>query len=294
MASTKKIIIEGRGQYCEIGRRISKIKVYAKTRKKTQVQYSWSPAITYYWTLMEPPVDRRTRKPLAPPDWSMGQVPFAEHDQIRSNRFCPKKVLGWNEKYFLHKIVLRSGIWGSLFGPNIEAISIAQEMATANGQSVDFLFLKQDGSLLPCEVKIAGSKPDSHGQLIRYMAAISNNIPTGDELPRMVLNHLTRIKDVGAMEHLLGIINKFLSKHSLHDKAITYDGRSGILLDTKFRPETLDSIDLLNANGFNIQAYEMACHCVKEADLTPPPDSEFSKAVFRMDLNKYAGKRAIA
>ena len=37
-------------------------------------------------------------------------------------------------------------------------------------QRVDILYIRDDGALLPCELKIGGTSRDTHGQLIRYIA----------------------------------------------------------------------------------------------------------------------------
>ena len=38
-------------------------------------------------------------------------------------------------------------------------------------------YLRQDGAIIPCELKIGGNSKDSHGQLIRYIAALHYRNP---------------------------------------------------------------------------------------------------------------------
>jgi len=201
-----------------------------------------------------------------------------------SRRFCPKALLGWDEIHFINQIIRRSGFWGPFFGG--PGIALARETKTDLSR-IDFIFIHPDGLVVPCEVKVAGSSRDVHGQLLRYLAELSFSEISPDYVLTMARDFIGSFTD-GASRGLHGrTIAEFLDEHGTLGKEIRCDGKTGVILDTEYDPSTLLSVDLLNRSGFSISAFELAFFCRDPADLAP--GAAFESELFRMDLNRYAG-----
>lgn len=251
---------------------------------------SWQVIRPFYWHWMPPECDRDGNS-IGAGSWGWGTSPYTEHNDFGVGvPFCPKNELGMTEIRFVHQVLLKSGIWGPLFGT--ESLVIAREHQTEIDQRVDFLFLQADGSVIPCEAKIAGSTKDAHGQLLRYQAELARGRLDFSLICSLLKKHLMYFQDPVAQSLQAQEIKKFLLRHDIQGKPIGFDRKSGVLVDTAFEPQTLLSVDLLNTFGFNISAYELTCFCRSPSDLhlpAEPSDEQIRRGVFRMDLRRYVG-----
>jgi hypothetical protein len=82
-----------------------------------------------------------------------------------------KKDLKWPEVQ-LQNMLIKADIWDNFPAVGLSLVR-AEFKGSDENQRIDILYLRDDGGLLPCELKIGGEAKDSHGQLIRYMADLS-------------------------------------------------------------------------------------------------------------------------
>ena len=122
-------------------------------------------------------------------------------------------------------------------------------------QRVDLLYLRDDGGLFPCELKIGGESKDTHGQLIRYMADIAFqtvNIPYIRKLRATIEKW-----DTG-----LGVSKEkfegFLESNRIDDKFLRLLPKTGLIIDEGFPSQLLKAVRFLNADcGFSIRLIEL-------------------------------------
>jgi hypothetical protein len=225
--------------------------------------------------------------PPEPDGWTWGMSAgerWAPAYAAMARRFCPKAELGWDEVKFIHQIIRRSGFWGPFFsGPGI---ALAREAPTDLSR-IDFIFVHPDGLVVPCEVKIAGSSRDVHGQLLRYLAELSSSAIVADSVLSLARDFVGSFTDAVSRGIHGRQIAEFLDAHGTLAATLRCDGKTGVILDTEYDPSTLLSVDLINRQGFSVSAYELAFFCRDPADLGPGAPLE--SGLFRMDLRRYRG-----
>jgi hypothetical protein len=87
-------------------------------------------------------------------------------------RISLKKDLGWRENEELRQVIRKGDIWSYFPAKNYTLVGVEFEPGDEK-QRIDILYIRDDGGILPCELKIGGTSLDTHGQLIRYIADLS-------------------------------------------------------------------------------------------------------------------------
>jgi hypothetical protein len=83
-----------------------------------------------------------------------------------------KDDLKWREVQNLQKVMSGADFWSEFPEPGLRLIT-AEVKAGTEPQRIDLLYLRTDGGVLPCELKVGGTELDTHGQLIRYISDLS-------------------------------------------------------------------------------------------------------------------------
>ncbi|MDO8744915.1 MAG: hypothetical protein Q7J76_07400 [Candidatus Brocadiaceae bacterium] len=184
---------------------------------------------------------------------------------LMNRRINLKKDLKWHEVRHLQNFLREADIWNDF--PVIGLTLVSAEIKKSwNDQSIDLLYLRQDGALIPCELKIGGNSKDSHGQLIRYIADLHyrnpfdllkdsrNKFVEGLDDPDPIVQRIHKKK-----------FNDFMSVNGIDDKFIRILPRSGILMDEEFQPYLLKAVRYLNeVCGFSIKMIQIKAY-VKES-----------------------------
>jgi len=126
------------------------------------------------------------------------------------------------------------------------------------------LYLRQDGAIIPCELKIGGNSKDSHGQLIRYIAALHYRNPF-DLLKDSRNKFVNWLDDPIAQRIYTKKFNDFMSVNGIEKKFIRILPRSGILMDEELQPYLFKAVRYLNeVCGFSIKIIQIKAY-VKES-----------------------------
>ena len=84
-----------------------------------------------------------------------------------NRRIGLKKDLGWREKHLKH-LLCQGNIWQDFPTKGYTMVG-CEFQPGGEDQRVDILYIRNDGGLLLCELKIGGKSLDAHGQLIRIV-----------------------------------------------------------------------------------------------------------------------------
>jgi hypothetical protein len=179
-----------------------------------------------------------------------------DYESFRKRIFL-KEDLGWTEEKDLRDLIEKSDLWDDFPSQEYTLISV-ETKAGDEDQYIDLLYLRDDGALLPCELKIGGKSLDTHGQLIRYIADLTFqkvNIEFVKNLNQNYLSHNQQNPLNAMMRHKF---ESFLIDNNISDKFIRVLPRSGILMDELFKPQIMKSVRYLNEQcGFSIRLIEI-------------------------------------
>lgn len=95
-----------------------------------------------------------------------------EHDSL-NKPVSLKRDLQWGEIANLQKVMKQADFWTNFPEPGLHLIS-AEVQAGDEPQRIDLLYVNENGGVFPCELKVGGEDPDTHGQLIRYIADLDS------------------------------------------------------------------------------------------------------------------------
>ena len=170
-----------------------------------------------------------------------------------SKRVNLKADLGWKEVTDLQKIICAADMWADFPAKGFTLVAAEFRPGDEN-QRVDLLYLRNDGALLPAELKIGGDAKDSHGQLIRYIADLHFQ-PIDISWVR---NHRNAFESKMKTDIRRTITNakfeKFIDSNSLGDRFIRLLPKHGMLIDENFPPQMLKAVRYLNdCCGFSFQ-----------------------------------------
>ena len=151
--------------------------------------------------------------------------------------------LGWNERTVFQKVIANSDFWGEVPLPYHRLVR-AEFKAGEEEQRIDLLYLRNDGWLVPCELKIGGTAKDSHGQLLRYTSDLHYNPWT--------LGRVMEERGVYDGDGLVTIVDdtfdEWLTANGLDDPDInTPVVRGGILIDEAFPAQLRTAVRYLNS-----------------------------------------------
>lgn len=125
-------------------------------------------------------------------------------------------------------------------------------------QRVDFLYLRNDGGLLPAELKIGGKAKDSVGQLIRYIADLHFQKIDSKYLAEKRKELIDKMPNENSRSISKRKFNMFVEEHNLNDRFFRLLPRHGLLIDEGFPKQLHKAVRFLNDEcGFSIQLIQI-------------------------------------
>ena len=199
-----------------------------------------------------------TRDPNMHPSFLFGIQPSeCEKDYARmKRRIGLKEDLGWQENKDLRQVIRKGDIWSNFPTKNHTLIGV--ELAPGGEeQRIDILYIRDDGGILPCELKIGGTSLDTHGQLIRYIADLSCQDINLDWVRKANEKFLSRFNDIDRLPWQ-DRFNQFLETNDVKNKDVHILPKSGIIMDEDFKPQLLKAVRYLNeCCGFSIRLIQI-------------------------------------
>jgi hypothetical protein len=206
-----------------------------------------------------------------------GKASYNEYYAL-DRRISLKTELQWRETVQLQNILRFADIWEDFPAIGLTLID-AEFKGGDEDQRIDLLYLRNDGGILPCELKIGGDAKDSHGQLIRYMADLRFQTLDMAFLKDRHQHFLGYLTDQVAKDIHIQKFNEFLSANVISDKFIRLLPRSGILIDEGFPSQLLKAVRYLNNEaGFAIRLLKIVPYV---AATWKPDETEF---IMRLDF----------
>lgn len=222
------------------------------------------------------------KDPNMPRDFMFGVEPsslcenWADYACLK-RRIGLKADLGWGENQL--KQVLRQGnIWQDFPAKGYTLVG-AEFKPGDEDQRVDILYIRNDGGLLPCELKIGGESFDTHGQLIRYIADLyfqDVNLTWVQKYHQKFLGTISN----SATRHIQGdTFERFITNNGIEDRFVRVLPRSGVIMDEYFKPQLLKAVRYLNEYcGFSIRLIQV------EAFVADEWNKEMADYLFRIDF----------
>jgi hypothetical protein len=169
-----------------------------------------------------------------------------------------KKDMEWEEVKHLQNIFRKAGIWENFPAEGLKFI-LAEHKGGDEEQRVDVLYLRDDGGIYVCELKIGGIAWEPHGQLIRYISDLRFQPMDSAWLIEHRDGYLEKAgKDGGTRTRERHKLQRYLSDNDIQDKHIHLIQKSGIIVDESFRSQVLKTVRYLNEQcGFSIRLLRM-------------------------------------
>lgn len=183
-----------------------------------------------------------------------------------------KSDLKWGEVEHLQRVFRSAEIWADFPAEGLRFIA-AELKAGDEDQRVDLLYLRDDGGLYPCELKIGATSLDSHGQLIRYMADLHYQTINIQWLIDTRLRYLKNKGEADSRVHDIETkkLRDFLMEKGIEDRHIHLLRNSGIIVDEGFKSQTLKAVRYLNEQaGFSIRLLRLDAYVAKDWDVAQP------------------------
>ena len=182
-------------------------------------------------------------------DFTFGVKPYddqywAEYHSL-NHRISLKNDLNWEEVKHLQKVLVKSDIWENFPVKGVTLVNNEFKPGDED-QRLDLLYLREDGALIPCELKIGGTNKESHGQLMRYIADLHFETLNLDWIRNQVDHFLAQINDDATKDIHSQKVNEFIEQNTITDKYIRLLQRTGILIDEGFKPQLLKTVRYLN------------------------------------------------
>jgi len=165
----------------------------------------------------------------------------------------------YDEKYWPRYMAMRrADIWTDFPARGYSLVN-AEFKAGDEDQRIDLLYLRVDGALLPCELKLGGSNnKDAHGQLIRYIADLYYQKIDLAWLRTEHKKFIDSITDSLAQQLHADKLENFLEKHRIEDRFLRILPQTGILMDIEFPSQLLKAVRYLNGYcGFAIRLLQI-------------------------------------
>ncbi len=189
---------------------------------------------------------------------------YAQRYAALDRRIGLKADLNWDEARIFNGVISKADFWGEVPLPGHRLVR-AEFKAGAEAQRIDLLYLRSDGCLVPCELKIAGNAVDSHGQLLRYTADLHYNPWT----LRRVVDQRGLYENGHFVASFGPDIWEWMHVNDLDDLSATAPVvRGGILIDEEFPSSLRTTVRYLNdTTDLSIRLVEARAHT--EAAWTP-------------------------
>lgn len=209
---------------------------------------------------------------------------LSEKDYARMKRCISlKKDFGWRENEELRQVIRKGDIWSDFPAKNYALVGVEFEPGDEK-QRIDILYIRDDGGILPCELKIGGTSLDTHGQLIRYIADLSNQNVDLDWVIKANETLLDRFGCTGTQRSWRDQFNRFLETNDIKNKKVRILPKSEIIMDEGFKPQLLKAVRYLNkCCGFWIRLVQI------KAFVADDWNSNMEKYGFRMDFTDVQG-----
>ena len=188
-----------------------------------------------------------------------------------------KSKLGWGE-YELKKILSKGNIWQD-FPAEGHTLVGAEFKLGDEDQRVDILYIRNDGGLLPCELKIGGKSLDTHGQLIRYIADLYFQDVNLAWIKEYHQKFLDKISNDLAQRVQRCTFDKFITDNGIEDRFVRVLPKTGIIMDECFKSQLKNAVRYLNEYcSFSIRLIQV------EAFVADDWKKEKEDYLFRIDF----------
>ncbi len=194
---------------------------------------------------------------------------------------CPvglKKDLGWSEDE-LKQILRKGNIWQDFPAKGYTLVG-AEFKPGDEDQRVDILYIRNDGGLLPCELKIGGKSLDTHGQLIRYIADLYfQDVNLAWVRKYHKEKFLCKIEDDLAQRLQKERFENFITDNYIKDRSVRILPKSGVIMDECFKSQLRNAVRYLNEYcGFSIRLIQV------ETFVADDWNKEMEDYLFRIDF----------
>ena len=166
-----------------------------------------------------------------------------------------KDDFGWKEVQNLQKVFSGADIWDDFPAEGLKFVT-AETKGGDEEQRIDLLYLRNDGGLYPCELKLGGQSLDTHGQLIRYISDLHYQKIDRSWIINQRIEYLKRKGVQDEREHRIERtqFEEFFATNGIEDKHVHLLRNSGIIVDEAFKPQMLKAVRHLNEHcGFSIR-----------------------------------------
>jgi len=197
-----------------------------------------------------------------------------------------KHDLKWGEVSHLQKIFCKAEIWENFPAENLKFICAELKLGEEN-QRIDLLYLRDDGGLYICELKIGGTSLDAPGQLIRYIADLHNQPVNIEWVCDKRLKYLGSDKeqciivpspeegeDTSAQQSREFNREKmitFFSEKGIADRDVHLIKNEGIIVDEGFKSQVITTVRHLNEQcGFSIRLLRLDAFVAEDWSLEQP------------------------
>jgi hypothetical protein len=209
------------------------------------------------------------------------QARVPQHKEIRK-RISLRNDLEWREVQDLQELMKEADFWESFPEPGLRLVT-AEVKAGDEPQRIDLLYLRDDGGIIPCELKVGGTDLDTHGQLLRYMADLSNQAVSREWVITQRRHYLARKnKDrADAAQNIRSELMQFEARIG----AISNDAFRlldiGIIVDEGFPQAMISAVAFLNRRSeLSLRLIRLDTYVADDWTL----DTE--EYVMRIDLNE--------
>lgn len=186
-----------------------------------------------------------------------------------NRRISLKNDLKWGEVAHLQQLFRGAGIWDNFPSEGLKFICAESKLGDED-QRIDLLYLRDDGGLYPCELKIGGYALDVHGQLIRYIADLCYQpIDT-----QWIINARIRYLDMQDERDITVAtkeLNDFFSERGITDQHVHLIKNAGIIVDEEFKSQAITAVRYLNEQcGFSIRLLRLDAFAAEDWSLEQP------------------------
>lgn len=189
-----------------------------------------------------------------------------------------KNDFGWKEVADLQKIIAAANAWRDFPAEGYTLITAENKIGDED-QRIDLLYLRNDGALVPCELKIGGTNLNTHGQLIRYIADLWYLQPNIEFLENLNKEFRKSLPNSFMKIMFKDTFDSFISKNNITDRFVRVLSKTGFIIDEGFPSQILKSVRYLNDEcGFSLRLIKI------EAHVDPKWDKSWTNYKFRLDF----------
>lgn len=189
-----------------------------------------------------------------------------------------KADLGWGE-YELRQILRQGNVWSDFPIKGCKLVGTEFKLGD-EAQRVDILYIRNDGGLLPCELKIGGTALDTHGQLIRYIADLHFQDINLDCIRCYRKKFTNTVLDATAKDIPGDTFDEFIKKNHIKDRSVRILPKTGIIMYECFKPQLLEAVRYLNEYcGFSIRLIQI------KAFVADDWNKDMEDYLFRIDFS---------